>query len=90
MSSSSQHPTPSVQPIHDERLPRHPSQSPLDEACITTLRTLAMDAIQKAKSGHPGMPMGMAPAAYLLWTEAIKWALGLTTADITPRPLPTP
>ena len=69
MSSSSQHPTPSDQPIHDERLPRHPSQSPLDEACITTLRTLAMDAIQKAKSGHPGMPMGMAPAAYLLWTE---------------------
>jgi transketolase len=50
-------------------IPRHPSQSELDAQSITTLRCLAIDAIQKAKSGHPGMPMGMAPTAYTLWTK---------------------
>ena len=54
------------------KLPRHASQSELDELCINTIRCLSMDAIQKAKSGHPGMPMGMAPAAYLLWTKHLK------------------
>ncbi len=41
----------------------------LDQLCINTLRTLAMDAVQRAKSGHPGMPMGMADVAYVLWTR---------------------
>ena len=41
----------------------------LDELCVNTLRTLAIDAVQKANSGHPGMPMGMADAAYVLWTQ---------------------
>ena len=54
-------------------LPRNPSVSELDELCINTIRCLAIDAIQKAKSGHPGMPMGMAPAAYVLWTEFMKY-----------------
>ena len=44
----------------------------LDELCINTIRTLAMDAVQKAKSGHPGMPMGIASAAYVLWTRILK------------------
>lgn len=44
----------------------------LDHRCINTLRTLAMDAVQKAASGHPGMPMGMADAAYALWTRFLK------------------
>jgi transketolase len=39
---------------------------------IKTIRTLAMDAVQKASSGHPGMPMGMAPAAYVLWTKFLR------------------
>ena len=39
--------------------------SEMDLLCINTIRTLAIDAIQKAKSGHPGTPMGMAPVAYL-------------------------
>ncbi|MBX2990989.1 MAG: transketolase [Bacteroidetes bacterium] len=54
------------------KLPRHPSQTESDELCINTIRCLSIDAIQKAKSGHPGMPMGMAPAAYLLWSRHLK------------------
>ena len=37
------------------------------------IRALAMDAVEAAKSGHPGMPMGMAPAAYTLWTRHLKF-----------------
>ena len=44
----------------------------LDQLCINTIRTLAMDGVQKAKSGHPGMPMGMAPVAYVLWTKYLN------------------
>ncbi|MCX6136798.1 MAG: transketolase [Ignavibacteriales bacterium] len=44
----------------------------LDQLCINTVRTLAMDGVQKAKSGHPGMPMGMAPVAYILWTRLMR------------------
>ncbi|UCE19649.1 MAG: transketolase [Gemmatimonadota bacterium] len=44
----------------------------LDELCIDTIRFLAADAIQKANSGHPGMPLGAAPAAYILWDRFLK------------------
>ena len=44
----------------------------LDQLCINTIRFLAVDAVQKANSGHPGMPMGAAPMAYLLWTRLLK------------------
>ena len=44
----------------------------LDELCINTVRTLAMDAVQKAESGHPGAPMALAPLAYLLFTKHMK------------------
>jgi transketolase len=47
-------------------------QKSLDEICINTIRFLAADAIEKAKSGHPGMPMGAAAAAYVLWTRHLK------------------
>src|SRR5215813_8927525 len=47
-------------------------QQSLDQLCVNTIRTLAMDAVQKANSGHPGMPMGMAPAAYVLWTQFLR------------------
>ena len=39
----------------------------LDDLCITTIRTLCIDAIQSANSGHPGTPVGMAPVTYTLW-----------------------
>ena len=44
----------------------------LEKLCVNTIRTLSMDAIQKADSGHPGAPMGLAPAAYVLWTRILK------------------
>ena len=56
----------------DSRLPRHAGVTELDELCINTIRTLSMDAVQKAKSGHPGMPMGMAMPAYALWTRHLR------------------
>ncbi len=52
----------------------HPGLSKLDELCVNTIRFLAAEGVQKAKSGHPGMPMGMAPAAYVLWTRHMKYS----------------
>jgi transketolase len=43
-----------------------------DERCINTIRTLSIDAVQKANSGHPGMPMGAATMAYILWTRHLR------------------
>ncbi|NLF76801.1 MAG: transketolase [Chloroflexi bacterium] len=43
-----------------------------DQKCINTIRMLAVDAVQKANSGHPGLPMGGAPMAYVLWTRFLK------------------
>ena len=45
----------------------------LDQLCINTLRTLSIDAVQKASSGHPGTPMGAAPAAYCLWQRFLRY-----------------
>ncbi len=47
-------------------------QDRLDQLCINTIRMLAVDAVQQAKSGHPGMPMGAAAMAYVLWTRFRK------------------
>jgi transketolase len=49
-----------------------PDDRQLDQLCINTIRTLAMDAVQKANSGHPGTPMALAPLGYVLWTRHLK------------------
>ncbi|MBV9782830.1 MAG: transketolase, partial [Acidisphaera sp.] len=45
----------------------------LDQLCVNTIRTLSMDAVQKANSGHPGTPMAMAPVAYTLWQNHLRF-----------------
>src|SRR5882724_618016 len=46
---------------------------PIDSLCINTIRTLAIDAVQQANSGHPGTPMAMAPVAYTLWQRYLRF-----------------
>src|SRR5881396_4069767 len=45
----------------------------LDQSCIDTLRFLSVDAVQRANSGHPGLPLGAAPMAYVLWTKFMQY-----------------
>jgi transketolase len=52
-------------------MPEH-APSPLDQLCINTIRFLSADAVQQANSGHPGLPMGAAPMAYVLWTRHLR------------------
>jgi transketolase len=44
-----------------------------EQLCINTIRTLAMDAVQQANSGHPGTPMALAPLAYTLWQSFLRF-----------------
>lgn len=53
--------------------PRRPDDQRLDRLCIDTIRTLSMDAVQKAKSGHPGTPMAMAPVVYTLFQHTLRY-----------------
>src|SRR6185369_6122514 len=53
-------------------LPRHD----IDQLCINTIRTLAMDAVEQAHSGHPGAPMALAPVAYCLWQRFLRFDPG--------------
>src|SRR5688500_16278239 len=55
-------------PMATDHLPTDP-----DTLCINTIRTLSMDAVQAANSGHPGTPMAMAPVAYTLWQEFLRF-----------------
>ena len=48
------------------------AQSTLEQLSINTLRFLSADAVQKANSGHPGLPMGAAPMAYAIWTHHLR------------------
>lgn len=66
------------QPTDTATAPRSaPSASPpaqsLEDLCINAIRVLAMDAVQKADSGHPGTPMALAPLAYVLWTRHLRY-----------------
>ncbi len=64
--------------IHSSTATKHSSCSalddmPVEQLCINTIRTLAMDAVERADSGHPGTPMALAPLAYVLWTEFLRY-----------------
>ena len=48
-------------------------QTRTDQLCINTLRSLSIDAVQKANSGHPGTPMGAAPTVYCLWQRFLRY-----------------
>ncbi|HET7112080.1 MAG TPA: transketolase [Pyrinomonadaceae bacterium] len=56
-------------PVQKENSNTNPE---LDQLCINTIRALAIDAVQKANSGHPGLPLGAAPMAYVLWTRFLR------------------
>lgn len=59
--------------IHMDQKPSPPPALPtLDDLCINTIRFLSIDSVQKANSGHPGMPMGAASMAYVLWTRFLR------------------
>src|SRR5579872_6644294 len=65
-------------PTHDlptpGKSPKRPmSAAAIDERCVNTIRTLAMDAVQQANSGHPGTPMALAPVAYTLWQSFLRF-----------------
>jgi transketolase len=53
--------------------PVAPVAASLDQLCINTVRTLAMDAVQQADSGHPGTAMALAPLAYVQWRSRRAW-----------------
>jgi transketolase len=55
------------------RAPRELPAGDRDELCINTIRTLTIDAVQKANSGHAGAPMGLAPVAYTLWQDFLRY-----------------
>src|ERR1035441_3248240 len=53
--------------------PEESIRSPVDLTSINTIRTLAMDGVQAANSGHPGTPMALAPVAYCLWQQFLRF-----------------
>src|SRR6266853_6736977 len=68
------------QPTDTVTAPRAADSSPpsgsgqsLEDLCIDAIRVLSMDAVQKADSGHPGTPMALAPLAYVLWTQHLRY-----------------
>jgi transketolase len=52
------------------------SDHTLDQLSINTIRTLSIDAVQQAKSGHPGTPMALAPAVYTIWNRVMRFDPG--------------
>jgi transketolase len=52
---------------------RQLTSAQLDELSVNTIRTLSIDAVQKAKSGHPGTPMALAPLVYVIWNRILRF-----------------
>lgn len=61
-----------IEVAEESNEPRIGSKDKLEELCVNTIRFLAVDAVERAKSGHPGTPMGMADMAFVLWTEFLR------------------
>src|SRR5688500_20078482 len=57
-------------PVQKENSNTNPE---LDQLCINTIRFLSADAVQKANSGHPGLPLGAAPMSYVLWNRFLRF-----------------
>lgn len=55
-------------------MPKKDERRQLEQLCVNTIRTLAMDAVQKADSGHPGTPMALAPLAFVLWDRILRYS----------------
>ena len=58
----------SVTPIAEQA-----TETEIDQLCINTIRTLSIDAVQQAKSGHPGTPMALAPLVYTIWNRVMQF-----------------
>src|ERR1700742_2977164 len=76
--STAQHANPIGHRIHQQTRIRAASTAPsldseIQQLAINTIRTLSIDAVQKANSGHPGAPMGLAPVAYTLWQNFLRY-----------------
>ena len=69
---SESEPSRRLQLVDDERSHQRASAHELDQLCINTIRFLAVDAVEKAHSGHPGLPLGAAPMAYVLWDRFLR------------------
>ena len=54
----------------------------MDELCVNTIRTLAMDAVQRANSAHPGTPMALAPVVYCLWQRFLRFDPAIRSGPI--------
>jgi transketolase len=72
MSTSTQ-PHSTIQPQSTQAVSKDVPSGAIDQLCINTIRTLAMDAVQQASSGHPGTPMAMAPVVYTLWQQFLTF-----------------
>jgi transketolase len=56
-----------MQPVHRQ------TEAEMDQLCVDTIRTLAIDAVQQANSGHPGTPMALAPLVYTIWNRVMRF-----------------
>ena len=72
MSSAAQEASTAIEAAEASNEPKLGGKDKLEELCVNTIRFLAVDAVQKANSGHPGSPMGMADMAFVLWTEFLR------------------
>src|SRR5437868_8075429 len=72
MSTTAEEASTAIEAAEASNEPKAGEKDKLEELCVNTIRFLAVDAVEKAKSGHPGSPMGMADMAFVLWTEFLR------------------